>query len=183
MGFGRKHPHMNYFEFFRLPVGFQLDEDALRKAFYANSKQYHPDFYTLEPEEKQAEILELSTINNQAYHTLADLDKRIRYILELKGLWADEGQNQLPHDFLADMMDINEAIMELDFDFDEKKMQETQQAVAALEQELLESVLPVFQQFDQNPDDTAPLAAAKDYYLKKRYLLRIKENLSKFASL
>lgn len=183
MGFGRKHRHMNYFEFFHLPISFQLDEDALRKAFYANSKKYHPDFYTLEPEDKQTEILELSTTNNQAYHTLADLDKRIRYILELKGYWADEGQNQLPNDFLADIMDINEAIMELDFDFDEKKMQETRQAVAALEQELLERVLPVFQQFDQKPDDAALLAAAKDYYLKKRYLLRIKENLSKFASL
>ncbi|HRD80270.1 MAG TPA: iron-sulfur cluster co-chaperone HscB C-terminal domain-containing protein, partial [Saprospiraceae bacterium] len=80
-------------------------------------------------------------------------------------------------------MDINEAIMELDFDFDEKKMQETQQAVAGLEQQLWDSVLPVFQQFDQNPDDASPLPAAKDYYLKKRYLLRIKENLSKFASL
>ncbi|HRD80271.1 MAG TPA: Fe-S protein assembly co-chaperone HscB, partial [Saprospiraceae bacterium] len=62
---------MNYFEFFRLPLSFQLDEEALRKAFYANSKKYHPDFYTLESEEKQTEILELSTINNQAYHTLA----------------------------------------------------------------------------------------------------------------
>lgn len=174
---------MNYFEFFQLPISFQVDDDALRKAFYANSKKYHPDFYTLEPEDKQAEILELSTTNNQAYHTLADFDKRIRYILELKGYWAEEGQNQLPNDFLADMMDINEAIMELDFDFDEKKMQETRQAVAALEQELLDSVLPVFQQFDQNPDDTPLLVAVKDYYLKKRYLLRIKENLSKFASL
>ena len=174
---------MNYFEFFRLPLSFQLDEEALRKAFYANSKKYHPDFYTLESEEKQTEILELSTINNQAYHTLADFDKRVRYILELKGHWADEGQNQLPNDFLADMMDINEAIMELDFDFDEKKMQETQEAVAGLEQQLWDSVLPVFQQFDQNPDDASPLPAAKDYYLKKRYLLRIKENLSKFASL
>lgn len=174
---------MNYFEFFQLPISFQMDDDALRKAFYANSKKYHPDFYTLEPEDKQAEILELSTTNNQAYHTLADFDKRIRYILELKGYWAEEGQNQLPNDFLADMMDINEAIMELDFDFDEKKMQETRQAVATLEQELLDSVLPVFQQFDQNPDDTPLLAAVKDYYLKKRYLLRIKENLSKFASL
>ncbi|MBP8238994.1 MAG: Fe-S protein assembly co-chaperone HscB [Saprospiraceae bacterium] len=174
---------MNYFEFFQLPVSFQVDDDALRKAFYANSKKYHPDFYTLEPEDKQAEILELSTTNNQAYHTLADFDKRIRYILELKGYWAEEGQNQLPNDFLADMMDINEAIMELDFDFDEKKMQETRQAVAALEQELLDSVLPVFQQFDQNPDDIPLLVAVKDYYLKKRYLLRIKENLSKFASL
>jgi molecular chaperone HscB len=182
-GFWGKHLYMNYFDFFNLPISFQMDEDALRKAFYANSKKYHPDFYTLEPEDKQAEILELSTINNQAYHTLSDFDKRIRYLLELKGYWADEGQNQLPNDFLADMMDINEAIMELDFDFDAKKMQETQQAVAALEQELWDSVLPVFQQFDRNPDDAAPLAAAKDYYLKKRYLLRIKENLSKFASL
>ena len=30
---------MNYFEFFDIPVAFQIDEEDLKKRFYANSKK------------------------------------------------------------------------------------------------------------------------------------------------
>ncbi|HHH50193.1 MAG TPA: Fe-S protein assembly co-chaperone HscB, partial [Saprospiraceae bacterium] len=53
---------MNYFEFYNIPISFDVDAKALKKIFYANSKKYHPDFYTLENEEKQQEILQLSTL-------------------------------------------------------------------------------------------------------------------------
>ena len=115
---------MNYFEFFEIPISFKVDEAALKRIFYANSKKYHPDFYTLESEEKQAEILELSTLNNQAYKTLSDFDKRMKYILDLKEILAEEGQNQLPQSFLMEMMDINEVLMELEFDFDTQKFEQ-----------------------------------------------------------
>ncbi len=174
---------MNYFEFFGLPMRFLLDEEGLRKAYYANSKKYHPDFYTLESQEKQAEILELSTMNNQAYNTLSDFDKRMKYILELEGVLADEGQNQLPQAFLAEMMDINEALMELEFDFDAEKFEAAMQSVKSLESELWDDIYPALQQFEGKPADAGTLSAVKDFYLKKRYLLRIKENLSKFAPL
>ncbi len=58
---------MTYFEFYKIPLSFKVDKAALKRQFYALSKQYHPDFYTLASEEKQAEILELSTLNNKAY--------------------------------------------------------------------------------------------------------------------
>ncbi|NUO01667.1 MAG: hypothetical protein HUU01_13755, partial [Saprospiraceae bacterium] len=109
---------INYFEFFGLPVSIELDEASLKRRFYENSKKFHPDFFTLESPEKQAEILELSTFNNEAWRTLSDFDSRLKYLLELKGLFGEEGTNVLPQEFLMDMMDINEAAMELEFDFD-----------------------------------------------------------------
>ncbi len=54
---------MQYFDLYDLPISFLLDVKALKKKFYQLSKQFHPDFFTLESEEKQAEILELSTDN------------------------------------------------------------------------------------------------------------------------
>lgn len=174
---------MNYFEFFNLPLRFLIDEDALRKAFYANSKKYHPDFFTLDTEEKQAEILELSTLNNQAYNTLSDFDKRMKYILDLKNVLAEEGQNQLPQDFLGEMMDINEALMELEFDFEQEQFESIQQDLNALEQSIYESVRPLLEDYEDKPELDSGLVRLKEYYLKKRYLLRIRENLSKFASL
>lgn len=172
---------MNYFDFFDLPVSFQLDEAELKRRFYETSKKYHPDFYTLESASKQTEILELSTLNNEAYRTLADFDKRMRYILDMKGVLAEEGKNDIPQDFLMEMMDINEALMELEFDFDEATYQQTLQQIEVQEKAIFQEVAQIIEQYDDKKATDTELSTVRDYYLKKRYLLRIRENLAKFA--
>src|SRR5579883_1551452 len=77
---------MNYFEFYNIPESFDPDQAELKRTFYSLSKQYHPDFHANEDEAKQQEILELSTLNNKAYQTLSDPDKRLEYILKLHDL-------------------------------------------------------------------------------------------------
>jgi molecular chaperone HscB len=170
---------MNFFEFYNLPIAFKLDELALKRQFYAHSRAYHPDFFTMETAEKQAEILELSTLNTQAYKTLSDFDKRMHYVLKLKGAIGEEGTNQIPQDFLMDMMNINEALMELEFDFDEKTYKKIVEDVETIENELFKDITPLL----EKPINTEDLEKIKIFYLKKRYLLRIRENLSKFATL
>ena len=172
---------MNYFEFYDLPISFQLDEAALKRTFYANSKRYHPDFFTLENEEKQNEILELSTRNTQAYKTLSDFDRRMKYVLEMKDVFEEEGKNSLPQDFLMDMMDINEAIMELEFDFDEIAYQKVLSDAQSIENEILEEVKLIIENYQDGVTPQSDLEKVKNFYLKKRYLLRILENVSKFA--
>jgi molecular chaperone HscB len=174
---------MNYFEFFEIPISFKLDEAELKRTFYANSKKYHPDFYTLESEEKQMEVLELSTLNNNAYKTLSDFDKRMKYILDVKGILGEEGKNKLPQEFLMEMMDINENLMELEFDFDQSNFDKVQKDLKLLESNLLKEVNPFLDNYDDNAPSEEELSVIKNYFLKKRYLLRIKENLNKFASL
>ena len=173
---------MNYFEFFDIPIAFIIDEAELKKRFYENSKKYHPDFYTLESDEKQTEILELSTLNNEAYQTLADFDRRLKYILELKNALAEEGKNEVPQDFLMEMMDINEVLMELEFDFDKAKYAQALKQIKAQESSIYAEVKSLIENYDDKKATEAELSAIKDFYLKKRYLLRIRENLSKFAS-
>lgn len=172
---------MNYFEFYDLPISFLLDENVLKKKFYANSKRYHPDFFTLESEERQNEILELSTRNTQAYKTLSDFDRRMKYILDLKGVLEEEGKNTLPQDFLMDMMDINEAIMELEFDFDETTYQKALKETQNIENQIFDEVKPVIETYQDGVIIASDLKKVKIFFLKKRYLLRILENLSKFA--
>jgi molecular chaperone HscB len=171
---------MKFFDFFELPVAFKLDEADLRKRYLSNCKRFHPDFYTLETPEKQAEILQLSSLNNEAYRTLSDFDQRMKYILEEKGLLV-EGKNDIPQNFLMDMMDINEQLMELEFDFDPQVLDAVKQEVEAKEKELQAELDPVIQGYLEENASEVELNTIKNFYLKKRYLLRIKENLSTFA--
>lgn len=172
---------MTYFQFFDLPVSFYLDEKLLKKRFLLNSKKYHPDFYTLESEERQAEILDLSTQNNQAYKTLSNFDSRMKYILNTKGTLEEEGKNSIPQIFLMEVMEIQEAIMELEFGFDEKAYNQANQAVSDLEQGLLTNIQPVLESYNEENSTEEELKKVKDFYLKRKYLWRIKENLNRFA--
>jgi len=79
------------------------------------------------------------------------------------------------------MMDINEALMDLEFDFDTERFSSTLKAVNALENELDTSVQTVLSSWTESPENDASLIKVRDFFFKKRYLLRIKENLSKFA--
>jgi len=172
---------MNYFEFFGLPVSFRVDEAALRRVFLENSKKFHPDFHTLADEAEQARMLELSTLNNEAWKTLSDADRRIRYVLEIKNLLGEEGnQPPLPQEFLLEMMDINENLMELEFEPDAARYAQVVQAVDNIEKEMYEGIRSVLETWKES-DGTEPLHAVRDYFFKKRYLLRVRENLSKFA--
>ncbi len=174
---------MDYFEFYGLPVSFQLDEAAMRRMYLEHSRKYHPDFHTLSDETEQARVLDLSTLNNEAFKTLSDPDKRMQYILKIKGL-IEEGESQqaLSQDFLMEMMDINESMMELEFDFDAERLKGTRHAVEALDQSLLQEIQPVLDSWTEEKGSEADLLRVRDYFFKKRYLLRIFENLSKFAA-
>lgn len=174
---------VKYFELYDLPISFLLDAKLLKRKFYQLSKQFHPDFYTLESEEKQAEILELSTINNEAYKTLSDFDKRMEYILKEKGVYSEEGKNKVLQDFLMEMMDINEALMELEFDFDNSTFEAAKQNIKDMEADLYNEILPILKDYHNANASSTDLAQIKDFYFKRKYLLRIQNNLAKFAAL
>jgi len=170
---------MNYFEFYNLAPSFYLDETLLRKAFLQNSKKYHPDFFTLESEEKQAEILSAATLNNEAYKILKDFDKRLHYILDLNNIIEDEGKNMVPQEFLMEMMDVNEALMELEFDFDPVKKAKLENQLSLLEESLLQSIESNLKNFNPAKPDLESLNKIKTYYFKKKYLIRLRDNLGK----
>ncbi|MBC5992593.1 Fe-S protein assembly co-chaperone HscB [Pontibacter cellulosilyticus] len=174
---------INYFEFYNIPESFILDEKALKAKYYQLSREYHPDFYANEPQQKQDEILQLSTQNTNAYRTLSDPDLRIQYILKEHGV-LEEGKNELPSDFLMEMMELNEELMELEFDFDAAKLHEIGEKSSGLMATMDNDILPVLQRYPELHGVTKEeaLQEIKTYYLKKKYLLRIQETLSKFAA-
>jgi molecular chaperone HscB len=172
---------MNYFEFFEIPIAFMLDEKALRTQFLKQSKQLHPDFYTLESEEKQAQVLELSTLNNEAYKILSNFDSRMHYILEFKGCVGEGQSNPLPQAFLMEMMDVNEQLMELQFDYDAAAHQQIEKEINGQAKALLDEVMPKLEAYVDADATEVVLEPIKNYYLQNRYLIRLKENLAKLA--
>ena len=172
---------MNYFDFYGLPETFNLNDADVKKKFYQLSKQYHPDFYANEDQAKQQEILELSTLNNKAYQTLANPAKRLEYILRLHNLVSEGAKPQLPADFLIEMMDINERIMEVD---SATELGSITAEVLAIEGDMNEELLALTTDY-VTLDDTAKESRLNDIaniYFRQKYLLRIKESLDTFAA-
>jgi molecular chaperone HscB len=170
---------MNYFEFYNLPISFTPDANAVKAKFYELSKKYHPDFYANESEDKQQEVLELSTINNKAYQTLSNPQKRLKYLLELKGIVVEEESYQLPQSFLMEMMDVNEALMELEFEVDPTKLLELNKQVDELEYKLLDEQKVLIDTYDKDTQTEDLLLKIKDIYYRLKYVARLKERLVK----
>ena len=172
---------MNYFDFYNIRETFKPDITVLKKTFYDKSKRYHPDFHANEDDEKQQEILELSTLNNKAYQTLSAPHKLTEYILMEHGLVNEGAKPQLPADFLTEIMDINERLMEVD---DAQQLAGITAEVLAIENDMATELETLTRDYDQL-DDTAQASRLNDIaniYYRQKYLLRIKESLDTFAA-
>lgn len=174
---------MNYFEFYDIPVSLRPDAGRVRKKYIENSRKYHPDFHTAASRDGQDEALRYSTLNTEAYRTLSDRDLLIAYVLRLESILEEGEKYVLPPAFLAEMMDVNEELMELEFDADPTKAQDLHAQMAkkqsALDEEL-ERAIAVYE--DAGGSKKPALPAVKDVWYRRKYLLRIQERLNTFAS-
>ncbi|MBL7831746.1 MAG: Fe-S protein assembly co-chaperone HscB [Saprospiraceae bacterium] len=173
---------MNYFELFEVPVSFFPDLAEIRKKYHQLSFKFHPDFHSVGSAYTENEVLEKSTEINEAYQTLLDHDKLLSYILDLYNALPQEGQAKVPQDFLLDMMDINEELMELEMEPDPTKHHSLLTKVTELENQITEEVKSDMENFDFQHAEVGTLKKITDFYLKKQYILRLKQNLSNFAS-
>ncbi len=175
---------VNYFEFYDLPVSFHPDKEKLKAKFYELSKKYHPDRHANEPAEKQEEVLEFSTINNKAFKTLSNTNLLIPYVLGQYSLISEGDKYQLPQNFLMEMMDVNESLMELEFEPDASKQVEITRQVSAVEADLFAELNVLTNAFEEAGAQERKdiLLKIRDIWYRQKYLLRIRESLNKFAA-
>lgn len=169
----------NHFEFYSIPISFHPDLKLIKSKYYELSKKYHPDFFINTPD-KLPEALDKTAANNKAYKVLNNWDLRVKHILEINELLAEKG-NKIPNSFLMEMMDVNEKVMELQMDFDVKAYESILQEVNDLDQELNQKMADISKKYDQN-SQVELLEEIKEFYLKRKYVLRLKETLGKFAN-
>jgi len=170
---------MNYFELYDLPVTLKPDTAMVKKKFYELSRQYHPDFFTNASEEEQASVLEKSSMVNKAYKTFLNEDETIKYVLQIKALVEEEEKYNLAPDFLMEVMDINEQLMDAESG-DGGALANSEAQTKILLNDIYDEVRPVVENYKEGITTNAEMLRVKDYYYKKKYLQRI---LGKIAQL
>ena len=173
---------MNYFELYDIPVSLNPDQDHIKQKFFDLSKKFHPDFHANSTPEEQQHVLEMSTMNTNAFNTLKDKWKTIEYVLAQENYLEDVEKEKLPADFLMEMMEINEKLMELEMDFDREEFGQVTKAWEAASGDLHNRLQTLEEDFEKENVGDETYQKLKDIYLKNKYLLRIKETLDKFAA-
>ena len=164
---------MNYFELFEMPISLTVDKKHTQDKYFELQKKYHPDFFSNENEEEQDAVLEKSSMINKAYKLFQNENETMKYVLQLKNLLEDEEKYQLPPEFLAEMIELNESLM----DVDDSSLEETQTKISQLEKHLYDKVQNIFEYYSEDNTTGEQLLQVKDYYYKKKYLNRILERL------
>lgn len=162
---------MDYFDFFEIPLSFYPDLSLIRKKYLENSRNSHPDFST---EEDEFKSMELTAYNNKAYTTLNSQPKRINYILH--ELFPSTEKLSLPPEFLMEMMDTNEELMEAKMMEDNSKIATVKTQINQVRNDLLKQMEEVMNDFDFS--DPNKLDGIRTLDLKMNYLNRILTNLA-----
>jgi molecular chaperone HscB len=161
---------MNYFELFDIPVSLKIDKASLSKKYFELQKKYHPDFYTQSTDEEKSEALEKSSLINKALKTFQNEDETIKYVLQQKQLSEEEEKYALPPDFLMEMLELNEAVMEEEAAIIKKR-------IASVEDELYAEVESIIDNYKEGVTTDRELLQVKEYYYKKKYLQRILDRI------
>lgn len=165
---------MTYFELFGIPVQLKITPAGLSARFFALSREFHPDFHAQADEATREEMLEKSAMLNKAWKTFQSPDETIKYVLQLKGLLEEEEKYQLPPDFLMEVMDMNEALMEPE----EADIAELGNKIDSLQTEIYDPVKKMVENYQDMAVSEKELLQVKEYYYKKKYLDRIRQQLA-----
>ena len=168
---------INLFQLYDIPVSFSPNKDKVKQQYFLLSRKYHPDFYGSATADEQEDVLEKSSLVNKAYKIFNNHDETIKYVLQLKGLLEDEEKYALPNDFLMEMMELNEQLMDA-------KMEENEESLVRIKKEIDDFQIaiyePVKEIIESNLESDTPqerLLQVKKYYFKKKYISRILDGI------
>jgi len=174
---------MNYFELYGIPVLMKVDPAEVKKTFYELSRKYHPDFHATSDESVKAEVLEKSSLVNKAFKTFQNPDETIKYVLQLSDLLQEEEKYELGPDFLMEVMDINEKLMEIDMDRNPESLDQCAQETLELLNKSYNEVEFIVENYQHGVTPEKDLLRVKDYYFRKKYLQRILDKIAQMRNI
>lgn len=166
---------MNYFDLFEISPRLKVDKSTLPRKYFELSRKYHPDYFSNASPGEQAEALEMSAMLNKAFRVFQNPDETIKYVLQLKGLLEEEEKYELPPGFLMEILEINESMMDAD---DPGVREKVKSAITDLQNEIYAPVHEIMEHYQEGITTEKELLQVKEYYYKKKYIDRIREQLS-----
>ncbi len=105
---------INYFELLNLPESYDVDEQALERAYFEKQRECHPDRFVGAGTQASHNAMQLSVDVNQAYQTLKSPLLRAEYMLERVGVvvTGEEATMKPSMQLLENSMAQREALME-----------------------------------------------------------------------
>jgi molecular chaperone HscB len=168
---------MNFFELYTIPVSFNPDPETVKKQFYLLSRKFHPDFFGGADEAEKQHVLEMSALVNKAYKTFQSADAVMKYLLQIHSLLEEEEKYALPPQFLMEVMELNEQVMEMDKE-DQAAKALVLELANELQKDIYEPVEAIIKNYQKGITTEKELLQVKEYYYKKKYLNRILAEIS-----
>jgi molecular chaperone HscB len=101
---------MQFYQSLGVEPKLSLDPDDLKKHFYDQSRQWHPDRFTRSSAAQQQQALDMTALVNDAFRTLRDPVTRAEYFLKQNGI---ELSKEAPPELLEEVFELNMALEEL----------------------------------------------------------------------
>lgn len=101
----------NFFSMFDLPISYNIDENALRVAYFEKQRQLHPDFCNNNMKDTEGHEEITITDVNVAYECLTDPIARAEHFLELQNFSA---KYDVFTDFADEMFEIRRTYASLE---------------------------------------------------------------------
>ena len=102
--------------------------------------------------------------------------QRMQHLLALYEMFPEEGKAQVPQEFLMEMMDVNEQLMEAQMSEDENDIAEVVTNLESMNDSLSKESELAMSHWDAN-QELEKLSEIRDIYLKQQYLRRLKYRL------
>ncbi len=162
---------MNYFTWFDLPQKYFIDSKELKKKFLEKSRLLHPDFHSSVNADLKKQIETDSATNNTAYRQLNNDTGRLLHLFSLFEI--AEKPNQLPPDFLMEMMDLNETLESLTDPDEIRKIQERVNEILQETESLIQSQMKTFDTTEDAEIQKKILESVLPEGMKLKYLNRM----------
>jgi molecular chaperone HscB len=108
---GKASTSSSHFELFGLTPAFALDLEALERSYREIQSRVHPDRFAHAGDAERRASLQWTTRVNEAYRCLKNPVQRASHLLSLHGVdVAFETNTAMPAQFLAQQMELREAV-------------------------------------------------------------------------
>lgn len=155
----------SYFQLFRLPEQFSLDNDTLEQRYRSLATQFHPDKFAAASAFEQKQAVMMSATINQAYRVLRHPIDRAAYLLQQKNIQPDDPHNtHVASEFLMQQMTWRETLAEAIFTHDITTLTRLQNELNHAQQQLYQQLQTAF---DMHDDARAAESVRQGRFLDK----------------